>query len=384
MDDGTGVQLAGEDLGDRRHVCALFDTADEAYRILIPFVRDGARKGERTYHLIDAVDRRTHAKRYRAAGLPEGTSSPAWEVRTWEESYLGDGRFNSRAMLGFVRRALADGRRLGFPSTRLVADMGWARSNVPGVDELVRYEARVDQLLRRGQDLVVCCYDVGRHSRGLIAQLLSVHSAAIIDGELRITPSPRASSARERILDAASELFSEAGVRAVGVDTLIDVAGVAKATFYRHFPSKDDLVVAWLRDPRARWFDRVRKRAEQTATTPEELVPAFFEAVAEWLEAGDFRGCPYLNTPIEITDNAHPVRAVIRGYLQEVEDYLCEMLTAGGYHDTQLMAAEIQALLAGAISLGVARRTGASALVARDAAIRLLASVERDATDKSA
>lgn len=173
-------------------------------------------------------------------------------------------------------------------------------------------------------------------------------------------------------------------MRAVGVDTLIDVAGVAKATFYRHFPSMDDLVVAWLRDPRARWFDRVRKQAEQAATTPEELVPAFFEAVAKWLEAGDFRGCRYLNTPIEITNNSHPARAVIRGYLQEIEDYLREMLTAGGYRDAALMVAEVQALLAGAISLGVARRTGASALVARDAAIRLLASVERDAVDKSA
>jgi AcrR family transcriptional regulator len=384
MGDGTGAQLAGENLGNRRHVCALFDSADDAYRILLPFVRDGARRGERTVHLINAADRRAHVQRYRAGGMPEGTSSPAWEVRTWEDSYPDLERFNSGAMLGLVRRLLAEGRRLGFPSTRLVLDMGWVRSTVPGADELVRYEARLDQLLRRGTDMVVCCYDQGRNSRGRIAQLLSVHSAAIIDGQLRVTSSPRGSSARERILDAASELFSEAGVRAVGVDTLVDVAAVAKATFYRHFPSKDDLVVAWLRDPRARWFDRVRKRAEQMASTSEELIPTFFEAVAEWLEAGDFRGCPYLNTPIELSDASHPARAVIRGYLQEIEDYLCEMLAAAGYHDAELMAAELQALLAGAISLGVARRSGASAMVARDAATRLLASVERDRVEKPA
>jgi AcrR family transcriptional regulator len=384
MGDGNSAQLAGEDLGNSRHICALIDKAGDGYRILLPFVRDGARGDERMLHLIDAADRRAHVQRYRAGGMPEGTSSPAWEVRTWEDSYDNDGRFNSRAVLSLVRRLLAEGRRLGSPSTRLVVDMGWVRSIVPGADELVRYEARLDQLLRRGPDLVVCCYDQGRNSPGRIAQLLSVHSAAIIDGQLRVTRSPQGSSARERILDAASELFSEAGVRAVGVDTLVDVAGVAKATFYRHFPSKDDLVVAWLRDPRARWFDRVRKRAEQTASTSEELIPTFFEAVAEWLEAGDFRGCPYLNTPIELSDTSHPARAVIRGYLQEIEDYLCEMLAAGGYHDAELMAAELQALLAGAISLGVARRSGASALVARDAATRLLASVERDRVEKPA
>src|ERR1700694_4431274 len=72
---------------------------------------------------------------------------------------------------------------------------------------------------------------------------------------------------RDRILAAASALFARNGIRAVGVDAIIAAAGVAKASFYRHFRSKDDLVVAWLRDGRARWLDRVRAESARRATS---------------------------------------------------------------------------------------------------------------------
>jgi hypothetical protein len=102
-----------------------------------------------------------------------------------------------------------------------------------------------------------------------------------------------------------------------------------------------------------------------------------FELVAEWLEAEDFRGCPYLNSAVEIGDRSHPATTVIRDFLQDVEDYLAGLAAAAAYREPRSLAAQLQALLAGSISLAVARRSSASAIAAREAAIRLLAAAER-------
>lgn len=177
---------------------------------------------------------------------------------------------------------------------------------------------------------------------------------------------------RERILSAASRLFTQQGIGRTGVDSLIADAGVAKATFYRHFPAKEDLVVAWLRDQRTRWFDRLRTLADSEIASPADRIPALFEAAAAWLEAGDYRGCPYLNTVVEVIDpNGLPAQA-IRDYLAEIGAYIEDQVRLAGHPQPERMGRELHALLAGSISLGVANRTSAYALAARDAAVQLL------------
>ena len=177
---------------------------------------------------------------------------------------------------------------------------------------------------------------------------------------------------RERILDAASRLFTRQGIGRTGVDSLIAMAGVAKATFYRHFPSKEDLVLAWLRDSRTRWFHRVRAIAEANAMTPAERVPRLFEAAAEWLEAGDYRGCPYLNTAVELVDPDRPPGHALRDYLAEIGAYLEEQAKLAGHPDPARVGRQLHTLMAGAISLGVANRSSQYVLAARDAALALL------------
>ena len=152
---------------------------------------------------------------------------------------------------------------------------------------------------------------------------------------------------------------------------------MAKATFYRHFPSKDDLIVAWLEDSRTRWFERVRATAEAKAATPHEVIPAFFDALADWLEAGDFKGCPYLSTAIELGDPDHRATPVVRAYLSEIRGYLAEMLSAAGYRDAADLASDLQMLVAGSTSLGVAHRSSSFATSAGDASARLLANAAR-------
>jgi len=175
---------------------------------------------------------------------------------------------------------------------------------------------------------------------------------------------------RERILAAASRLFTQQGIGRTGVDTLIAEAGVAKATFYRHFPAKEELVLAWLRDSRTRWFDRVRTLAE--IATPANRIPALFEAAADWLEAGDYRGCPYLNTVVEVVDPNGPPAQAIREYLAEIGAYIEEQVRLAGHPEPERIGRELHTLLAGSISLGVANRTSAYALAASAAALQLL------------
>jgi AcrR family transcriptional regulator len=375
------LRLAGEDLAGDRHICGLFDGPDEAAAIVWPFILEGLEQGDRVIHVVEDPDA------YRAR-LPAGVDVTAamlsgqLDLRAWSQSYLADGRFNCSRMLGYIRRSLREGLALGYPATRLVGDMAWAADDVPGADELVAYESGVDGILGRARDAIVCAYDVRRHSATRIAAILSQHQAMVVGGELRRSDGRgRGMTPRDRILSAASRLFSETGIRTTGVDALIEAAGVAKATFYRQFRSKDDLIVAWLKDPRTRWFDRVRAQAEMRAHSEDEIVAELFGAVAEWLEQDDFRGCPYLNLPIELMDSAHPARSVVRDYLAEIARYLQDAVAAAGYKDAARLGTELHTLLAGSISLAVALRTSGYALAAREAAAQLLANAERTSTE---
>jgi AcrR family transcriptional regulator len=134
--------------------------------------------------------------------------------------------------------------------------------------------------------------------------------------------------ARERILATAYELFSRRGVRDVGVDELIDRAGVAKASLYRHFPSKDDLVIAFLKLREERWtLEWVEAEARRSGTTPEEHLLAIFELFDEWFQGDDFEACSFINVLLEM-GCAHPagkasvehlanIRAIVRTLAEE-------------------------------------------------------------------
>jgi AcrR family transcriptional regulator len=372
------VRVAGEELGDHRHICALVDGPAEADDLLMPFIVEGIDAGERAFHIVDPGFRGPHLARLADGGIDveSAMASGQLEVSTWTDAYMRGGRFDPAAQLGYIRATLDEGVARGYPRTRLIGSTEWALDSAT-LQDLLAYEARIDDAVGKRPDVLICTYDLNHHSARMIADVLGVHTGAVVGGTFRMNRVPTRASARERLLAAASQLFHEAGIQATGVDAIIAAAGVAKATFYRHFPAKDDLVVAWLRDPRARWLDRVRSSVDARHPDGPEAIPAFFDALADWLEAEDYRGCPYLNTSAEMTDPTHPARVVVVDFLQEVEDYLADLLAAARVRDTRALARELQALAAGAISLAVARRSRAPALAAREAAMTLLADAER-------
>jgi AcrR family transcriptional regulator len=365
------ARLGAEVLGDSNHVCGLFEDLVDTRAHVIPVVVAGLRTGGRIVYLTGdpAAVRAAIEAAVQDLDVAAEERTGRLEIRPWTASYLAGQRFSAARMLGVVRSILREGVARGDAGTRLIGEMDWAQDDLTGVDELLVYESGIDAILGHPPNLAICAYDVGRHSASRIAGVVAAHEAVFVGGRLQRTSRvARGTKPRDRILTAATQLFGDAGVRATGVDALIAAAGVAKATFYRQFPAKDDLIVAWLEDPRTRWFDRVRGRAEALADSPIDVVPGFFDALADWIEAGDYRGCPYLNTAVELRDSAHPAVATVQAYLREIERFLGELAAAAGARDPERIGTELQALAAGAITLGVAHRSSAFAIAAGRAA----------------
>ncbi|APU15404.1 TetR/AcrR family transcriptional regulator [Actinoalloteichus fjordicus] len=153
---------------------------------------------------------------------------------------------------------------------------------------------------------------------------------------------------RERILDAAEELFHGEGIRRVGVQAIAEKAETTKAAIYRHFETKDALVAEWLRIVAADYqaaFDRVET---QYADRPREQILAMARFIAEGLPAISHRGCPFINSIAELPDRAHPARQVIEEHKARQTRRLTAMCAEAGLPDPEQAAAEITFVLEGA------------------------------------
>jgi AcrR family transcriptional regulator len=133
------------------------------------------------------------------------------------------------------------------------------------------------------------------------------------------TPGERRATTRDRILAASYDLFSRRGVRAVGVDEIIAASGVAKATLYRHFPSKDDLVLAFLADRERRWTHGLfEAEAKRRADTPLGRLLASFDVFDSWFrDRAAFDGCSFVNVLLELGPE-HPVGAACIDHLANI------------------------------------------------------------------
>jgi hypothetical protein len=151
------VRLAGSVLDRSRHVCAFFNTREEEYRVLLPFIKEGFVQADRAFHIIEKGHIPAHRQRLQEAGIAveEAGQRGQLQVLPWEEAYLRDGRFDQDRMLVLLEEVLQDGHRQGYPLTRLVANMEWALEDRPGVDDIVEYETRLNYILPKYNDAVV-------------------------------------------------------------------------------------------------------------------------------------------------------------------------------------------------------------------------------------
>ena len=156
-------------------------------------------------------------------------------------------------------------------------------------------------------------------------------------------------SARERILDASYELFSRRGIQAVGVNEVTERAGVAMATLYRHFPSKDELVLAFLNLREQRWTkDIVEAGAMRRGSNPEERLLAIFDVLDEWFHRDDFEAGSFMKVLLELGPE-HPAGGASVWHLEQIRSIVRRLAEEAGLHDTDSFARSWHILMEGSI-----------------------------------
>ena len=182
----------------------------------------------------------------------------------------------------------------------------------------------------------------------------------------------KAAPAASRILEAASELFYREGIRAVGVDTIVERAGVAKMSLYKNFRSKDELVAAYLRGRDERWRTWLEDRVDRRAGSPGERIPAVFDALEEWM-AGDegYRGCAFVNASTEIADRSHPAWGVISDQKSWMLGYFEKLAEDAGAEAPEELAERLLILYEGA-NVAHTMRTGKAPILQAKETARIL------------
>jgi AcrR family transcriptional regulator len=173
----------------------------------------------------------------------------------------------------------------------------------------------------------------------------AVMGAIIADADLPQAPER---SARDKVLATASDLFYREGIRAVGVDTIVEKSGVAKTSLYRWFPSKDALVAAFLDDQNGRfwqWWDKVVARHPGA---PREQLRALLTGMLKRLAHPQYRGCPFMNTTVEFAQEQHPGRVVARANREEMRRRLRDLVATLGVRDPDRLSDQLSLLVTGA------------------------------------
>ncbi len=179
----------------------------------------------------------------------------------------------------------------------------------------------------------------------------------------------------ERILAAADKLFYEQGIRAVGVDTIAAEAGVSKRTLYNYYPTKDDLIAAYL-------TGRFKQIAPSDAPAREQIL-AYFDRIAAMVADGSFRGCPYVNAVTEIGDRKHAAVALAVQFKEQRRQWYRALLERLQARDPETLATQLQLLVEGALVTALVRGDPGAARAARAAAEVLLdAAVARNTRRK--
>jgi hypothetical protein len=187
--------LAHAQFGPHFHACAFVMGPDEERDVIDPFLVEGMSRGHKAVYIVDPDARAEHEARLRASA----PSADALEVTTWNEAHLKGGSFDQDRMMQGLDDMLREHAATGRLPIRLVGQMGWIASSPPGIEQLVEYEATVNEVLNRGRTPTVCVYDARRLSGAMMMDLLRAHPLTIMNGKLHENPfyTPAAEMLRE-------------------------------------------------------------------------------------------------------------------------------------------------------------------------------------------
>jgi hypothetical protein len=188
--ESQSVGLSGDNLVGRSHICAFFNSTDEQHRVLRSFIKDGFDRGDRAFHLVNPALRDEHLRRLTEAGIDvqEAMNSGQLEVRQWQEAPLRGDRFDQDTWLASFEQVLQSGPKAGYAQTRFLADMEWALVDLPGVEDLIEFETRVNFVVPKYDDIVICAYDLSKFRASVVIDAMRTHPVVIVGGLLHENP----------------------------------------------------------------------------------------------------------------------------------------------------------------------------------------------------
>ena len=181
------------------------------------------------------------------------------------------------------------------------------------------------------------------------------------------------SEARQRILETADRLFYQDGIRAVGIDRIIAEAQVAKMSLYKHFSSKDDLILAVLKYREEKILEFFGTSMEQHGKRTKDKLRAFFGALKDWFESPGFRGCAFQNAVVELADPKHAGAQFVKDHKRRFQEFLAGLVEESLGKGAAKVAPAVGLLVEGAIVTAVIQGLPDAVDVARDAALKMVA-----------
>ncbi len=184
------LTLCGEKLSAPIHICGFFDSEDERYEVILPYLKEGLEANEEVLNILESTSYSDHCNRLYKAGIAvdEKIANKQLKVLSADETYLKGGSFAADNMYDLVEKAFIDSKNAGYDSIRACGDMSWALRNVSGTDELIEYEARLNLLTPQHSCSLICMYDINRFSGRALADVLATHPYVILNGKIHENP----------------------------------------------------------------------------------------------------------------------------------------------------------------------------------------------------
>ena len=184
------ISLAGSQLGQTRHVCTFFNSDEDEYRVLLPFIKDGFETGDKAIHVVSPDQHRDHLQRLAGIGIDStaGQRCGQFELRSSTDTYLQNGRFDQDRMLRSFEQMASGNAEEGFPLSRIVCRMEWVPDGQSHIDDLIEFEARVNDVWCRHDDAVICTYHLSKFGGDAVIDIMRTHPLVIIGGILHHNP----------------------------------------------------------------------------------------------------------------------------------------------------------------------------------------------------
>ncbi len=190
MKTSAPIRFAGSELNHVRHVCAFFNDDEEEYRVLLPFIKDGFERGDKAVHVVSSGQLRDHVRRLTAAGIDTSAAERGgqFELRIDTDTYLRNGSFDQDRMLEAFDQMASGNLKGGFQLSRIVCRMDWVVEGRSHIDDVVEFEARVNDVWNRHEDAVICAYRLSQFRGDDVVDIMRTHPMVIVGGVLFENP----------------------------------------------------------------------------------------------------------------------------------------------------------------------------------------------------